>query len=311
MQLFGRKDRLKSLKLSVGVIGLGIMGGAMARALIGAGFAVCGYDPATAASRRMRRAGGAPLVSSTAVADRADVLVTSLPTSDALEDAVEAIARAKRRPAGRRVLIETSTLPLADKRRARTRLARAGWTALDCPISGTAVRLKERAWTIFASGDKRALERVGPVLEVFTDNVPYVGGYGDGIKMKFIANHLVAILNVASAEAITFARRMRLDPRRVLELFGASPVVGTGVLRLRGRFMVERRYRPATMKVEVWQKDMRVIGDMARAVGAPTPLFSACAPVFDEAMAQGYADADTASVYEVLGRAAGRARHAG
>jgi 3-hydroxyisobutyrate dehydrogenase-like beta-hydroxyacid dehydrogenase len=103
---------------------------------------------------------------------------------------------------------------------------------------------------------------------------------------------------------------MRLDPRRVLELFGASPVVGTGVLRLRGRFMVERRYRPATMKVEVWQKDMRVIGDMARAVGAPTPLFSACAPVFDAAMAQGYADADTASVCEVLARAARRSRRA-
>jgi putative dehydrogenase len=59
MQLLGSKDRLKGRKLSVGVIGLGIMGGAMAKALIGAGFAVCGYDPATAASRRLRRAGGA------------------------------------------------------------------------------------------------------------------------------------------------------------------------------------------------------------------------------------------------------------
>jgi 3-hydroxyisobutyrate dehydrogenase-like beta-hydroxyacid dehydrogenase len=284
------------------------MGGAMAEALLAAGFSVCGYDPAPSASRRFKRAGGLARISSTAVANDADVLITSLPTSSALDEVVDRISRANRRAGGRRVLIETSTLPLADKRRARSRLARAGWTALDCPISGTAVRLKERAWTIFASGDKRAVARVRPVLQVFTDNVPYVGGYGDGTKMKFIANHLVAILNVASAEALTFARRMRLDPRRVLELFGASPVVGTGVLRLRGRFMVERRYRPATMRVEVWQKDMRVIGDMARKVGAPTPLFRACAPVFDEAMAQGYADADTASVYEVLARAARRAR---
>ena len=64
--------------------------------------------------------------------------------------------------------------------------------------------------------------------------------------------------------------------------------------------MVKRRYRPATMKVAVWQKDMRVIGDMARAVGSPTPLFSACGPVYDAAMAQGYGDADTASVCAVL-----------
>jgi len=272
----------------------------MAEALLAAGFEVCGYDPAPAACRRLRRAGGRALESSLAVANEAGLLIVSLPSSAALADAVDAISQAKRR-SGPRVVVEMSTLPVADKQRARTRLARAGWTALDCPISGTAVRLKERAWTIFASGDRRACARVRPVMEVFTDNIPYVGKYGNGTRMKLIANHLVAILNVASAETITFARRMGLDPRKVLKLFGSSPVVGTGVLRLRGRFMVERRYKPATMKVEVWQKDMRVIGDMARAVGAPTPLFSACAPVFDRAMALGYGDADTASVCEVLG----------
>jgi len=296
---------------ALGVIGLGIMGGAMAEALVAAGFPVCGYDPGPAARRRLERAGGRPLSSSTAVANEADTLLTSLATSAALADAAEQLARAARPPGTRRrIIIETSTLPVADKEHARVRLARAGFAVLDCPISGTAVRLKERLWTIFASGDRRVCARVRPVLQVFTDNIPYVGAYGNGSKMKFIANHLVAILNVASAEAITFARRMGLDARQVLELFGPSPIVGTGVLRLRGGFMVERRYRPATMKVEVWQKDMRVIGEMARAVGSPTPLFDACVPVFDEAMRQGYADADTASVYEVLRRAAPRRRRA-
>src|SRR5262245_35022549 len=293
---------------ALGVIGLGIMGGAMAEALVAAGFPVCGYDPGPAARRRLERAGGRPLSSSTAVANEADTLLTSLATSAALADAAEQLARAARPPGTRRLIIETRTLPVADKEHARVRLARAGFAVLDCPISGTAVRLKERLWTIFASGDRRVCARVRPVLQVFTDNIPYVGAYGNGSKMKFIANHLVAILNVASAEAITFARRMGLDARQVLKLFGPSPIVGTGVLRLRGGFMVERRYRPATMKVEVWQKDMRVIGEMARAVGSPTPLFNACVPVFDEAMRQGYADADTASVCEVLRRAARRGR---
>jgi putative dehydrogenase len=291
----------KSSKPPVGIIGLGIMGGAMAETLLAAGFAVCGYDPAPAAARRLRRAGGRPLDSSAAVATEAGILISSLATSAALHAAVDGICRAKRRTGARRIVIETSTLPMADKQQARARLAHAGTIALDCPISGTAARLKERAWTIFASGDKRAYARVRPVLDALSDNVRHVGGYGNGMKMKLAANHLVAILNVASAETLTFARKMGLDPRQVLELFGASPIIGTGVLRLRGRFMVERRYRPATMKVEVWQKDMRVIGAMARAVGSPTPLFSACVPVFDRAMAQGYGDADTASVFEVLG----------
>jgi 3-hydroxyisobutyrate dehydrogenase-like beta-hydroxyacid dehydrogenase len=275
----------------VGIVGLGIMGGAMAEALLAAGHEVCGYDPAPAALRRFKRAGGLPLDSSP------EVLITSLPSSAALDDAVDRICRAKRRSG---VLIEMSTLPIADKERARRRLAKAGIVALDCPVSGTAVRLKERTWTIFASGERRACARVRPVLTVLADNIPYVGVYGNGMRMKLIANHLVAILNVASAEALAFARRMRLDPRRVLEVFGPSPVVGTGVLRLRGALMIARRYRPPTMKVEVWQKDMRIIGDMARALGARTPLFNACGPIFDAALAAGYGDADTASVYEVL-----------
>jgi putative dehydrogenase len=162
------------------------------------------------------------------------------------------------------------------------------------------VRLKERAWTIYASGPKTAYERVRPVFQVFTDNLPYIGRFGHGTRMKFVANHLVAILNVATAESLTFARKMGLDAKAVHALVGASSVIGTGVYRLRGDFMVQRRYLPATMKVEVWQKDMQVIGDMARAVDAPVPLFSNCVPLYNAAMALGLAQSDSASVCEVF-----------
>ena len=292
-------------KPTVGVIGLGIMGGAMAEALLASGYTVVGYDVRPEARQRLKRAGGKPLTSSTAVAESADILITSLATVAALNDAVEQIASARRtenRP--RAIVIETSTLPIEDKERALRALQRAGMSLLDCPISGTAVRMKEGAWTIFVSGREADAKRVQPVLEVFTRNAPYVGDFGNGTKMKFIANHLVAIHNVAIAESLTFARKMGLDPQQVLDLFSSSPVIGTGVFRLRGKFMVDRKYQPATMKVEVWQKDMQVIGDMARAVGCPTPLFSACAPIYNAAMAQGLGQHDTASVAEVLGEMA-------
>ena len=271
----------------------------MAEAFLAAGYAVYGYDPVTSAAQRLKRAGGKPLDSVTEVAERADILITALASAAALDEAVEDICRSRKR---RRLLIEMSTLPLADKRRARARLARARVIALDCPVSGTAVRLKERTWTIFASGAKAACARVQPVLAVLSDKVPYVGTYGNGTRMKFIANHLVAILNVASAETLLFARRMGLTARRVLDVLGPSPIVGTGVMRLRGELMAKRRYRPPTMKVAVWQKDMRIIGEMARAAGAPTPLFDACAPIFTAALRQGFGEADTAAVYEVLDR---------
>ena len=290
----------------IGVIGLGIMGGAMAEVLLAQGYKVTGYDVVPSARRRLARAGGRPLASAAAVARSADVVITSLATVKALEDVTGQIAGAGRRGRGARpVVIETSTLPLTDKARALQRLQESRITALDCPISGTAVRLRERAWTIFASGPRAAFRRVRPVLEVFTDRVPYCGPFGNGSKMKFAVNHLVAILNVATAESLAFGRKMGLDPRQLLELFGPSPIVGTGVYRLRGAMMARRRYRPPTMKVEVWQKDMQVIGDMAKSVDCPVPLFTACAPLYSAAMAQGYSQSDTASVHEVLARMAG------
>ncbi len=290
----------------IGVVGLGIMGGMMAEALCAAGYTVVGYDPVAAARARLRKAGGRALASAAVVAQTADVVIASLAKASVLEDVVKEITTAKRNNNREPlVVIETSTLTMADKERAQMALALAGMHTLDCPISGTAVRMKDGAWTIFASGAPVHYKRIKPVLNVFTKNVQYVGAYGNGTKMKFIANHLVAIYNCAIGESMTFARKMKLDPQQVWDLFSSSPVLGNGVFKLRGKQMVEQNYLPATMKVEVWQKDMQVIGDMAKSVDCPTPLFTACAPIYTTAMAQGLAQQDTASVCEVLGRMAG------
>lgn len=294
------------MKTTVGVIGLGIMGSAMAQELIRHGHPVVGYDTDRGCMKRLRKMGGRAVGSAAEVAALADTVISSLATSGALAATVASIAAAGR-SAGRKlpVLIETSTLPLADKTNALSVLRRVGMPVLDCPISGTAQRLEQRAWTIYCSGSRAAYKQVAPLLAVFTDSVPYVGIFGNGTKMKFAANHLVAIYNVACAESVALARKMGLDPRDMLALFGPSPVIGSGVMRLRMPFMIARQYLPATMKVEVWQKDMQAIGDMAKSVHCPTPLFSACAPIYSAAMAQGLALQDTASVSEVLFAMAG------
>ena len=296
------------MKPVMGVIGLGIMGGAMAEVLLEAGYQVSGFDPKPAALRRLKKAGGTVLSSAAAVAEQSDLVIVSLATARALAVVVAelAAARPKRKP----IIIETSTLPIADKDAAAAALANAGMRTLDCPISGTAVRLKQGAWTIFVSGDAATARKAKDIFAEFTSNAPYVGAFGNGMRMKFIANHMVAIHNVAVAESLTFARKMGLDAQQVWDLFATSPVIGNGVFKLRGKFMVDRNYLPATMKVEVWQKDMQVIGDMAKAVNCPTPLFSACGPIFNAAMAQGLSQHDTASVCEVLDAMAGGTKKA-
>jgi 3-hydroxyisobutyrate dehydrogenase-like beta-hydroxyacid dehydrogenase len=255
--------------------------------------------------------GGRSLASAAAVAKAADILILSLATSSALTNVSAEIASslATSRKSKRKVLmIDTCTLPIADKEAAQAVLSRAGATMLDCPISGTAVRMKEGSWTIFVSGPEAPCKKALPILQVFTKKTPHVGAFGNGSKMKFIANHMVAIYNVAYGETMTFARKMGLDAQQVWDLFATSPVIGNGVFKLRGKFMVDRKYLPATMKVEVWQKDMQVIGDMAKSVDCPTPLFTACVPIYNAAMGQGLSQHDTASVCEVIDQMAGGTR---
>jgi putative dehydrogenase len=290
----------------IGIIGLGIMGDAMAQALLAGGHRVTGYDVSAEAKKRFKAAGGRLLASAAAVGDASDIVIVSLATSKALAATVESLATCKPRADTRAlVVLETSTLPLEDKNAALAALRKVGIQVLDCPISGTGVRMKERAWTFFCSGAKAGYQRVEATLRVFTDKIPYVGAFGNGTKMKYAANHLVAIYNVAYGESVALARKMGLDPQDVVDLFANSPVLGTGVMRLRMPFMVDRQYTPPTMKVEVWQKDMQVIGDMAKSVDCPTPLFTACASIYTAAMAQGLDQHDTASVAEVYASMAG------
>lgn len=115
----------------------------------------------------------------------------------------------------------------------------------------------------------------------------------------------MAIYNVAYAERVTLCRRMGLDPAVALQHMGHSPYIGAGAMRLRVPFMIARQYEPATMKMVLWQKDMQVIGDMARAVNCPTPLLEACRPLYTAALAMGVAEADTAATADVLARLAG------
>lgn len=290
----------------IGFVGLGIMGSAMAEHLLNSGFAVVGYDIEPKARNRLKSWGGKPLGSVQGVFQHADIIITSLPSGQALKTVTDEMALEFAGDKGlQKVLIETSTLPIQDKEACAKKLKSVGIVALDCPIIGTVSHLKNRLWTIYASGPKKTYQDILPLLREFTDDTPYLGAYGSGTKMKLAANHLVAIYNVAYAESVTLARKMGLDPRDVLQHFGNSPILGTGVMRSRMAMMVERNYAPPTMKVEVWQKDMGIIGDLAKTLNCPTPLFSASADIYTAAMAQNLAREDTAATAEVLASMAG------
>jgi putative dehydrogenase len=288
-------------KGAVGVIGLGIMGGAFARNLKAAGWRVIGYDPDPKACRASARAGIEIAKSAMELAAAAPVIITSLPSAKALHETAVAIARGR---AKSRIVVEASTFSLDDKLKAERTLRAAGHTMLDCPISGTGSQAVVKDIVVYASGDPRAIRRVKPMFADIGRGVHDLGAFGNGSRMKYVANLLVAINNVASAEAMVLGMKAGLDPKSIYETIktGAG---NSRVFELRGVKMVADRYDEATMKISVWQKDMDVIGEFAKELGVPTPLFSATGPIYDRAIKTGHASDDTAVVCAVLEEMAG------
>jgi 3-hydroxyisobutyrate dehydrogenase-like beta-hydroxyacid dehydrogenase len=281
---------------TVGVIGLGIMGGAFAQNLATAGWRVIGYDLDPKRRRVLAKAGVEIVDGASAVVTTAPVIITSLPNPRALHDTVKAIVAAK---APERVIIEASTFTLDDKLKAECALAKGGHVMLDCPVSGTGAQARTKDLIIYASGDPAAIRRVRPVFADIARATHDLGAFGNGSRMKYVANLLVAINNVAAAEAMVLGMKAGLDPQVVHDMVTAG-AGNSRVFELRAPMMVKGRYDDATMKLSIWQKDMAVIGDFAKKLGCPVPLFAATKPVYSAALASGFGAQDTAAVCAVL-----------
>jgi len=288
----------------VGSIGLGIMGGAFARHLLSEGFNVTGFDIDPKRRAALKKLGGKPAATAAAVSGACPVLVTSLPSLAAVDAAFFSkggiVANAKRGT----VLIETSTLPLAKKHEIRERCAGRGITVLDCPVSGTGAQAANRDIAIYASGERKAYAKAEAALKGFSRSVYYCGAYGNGSKLKYVANLLVTIHNVSTAEAMVMGLKSGLD----LELLYKVIKDGAGTSRMfevRGPLMIKGDYSKATMKVDVYKKDIDIIEAFAADLHCPVPLFETSKPFYAAAYAQGRALEDTAAVCAVLEQMAG------
>jgi L-threonate 2-dehydrogenase len=281
---------------TVGIIGLGIMGGAIARNLVERGWRVIGFDIDAARRAELARSNVAIASDVRQVVRDAPIIMTSLPSPAAVEQVAQAIADSGQPP---RIVIELSTLAIDDKLRFEAILNKAGHIALDCPLSGTGAQASNRDLVVYASGDSDAIARCTRLFSDFARQSADLGKYGNGSRMKFIANHLVAIHNVATAEAMILAERAGLDPNMVVEMVGPG-AGGSRMFQMRAPMMVKGVYEPATMKVSTWQKDMAIIAAFARDLGCATPLFALTQPIYAKALDMGLGDQDTAAVFEVL-----------
>lgn len=284
---------------TIGVIGLGIMGGAMARNLVKAGFSVVGYDVDATACDRAAKGSIAIASSASEVAARAQTIMTSLAVTKAVYATAEVLAFAG---VEKRTIIEASTLQLEDKLAVGEILGKAGHTVLDCPMLGSGPHAENRELIVYASGDSATLKRLDPVFAAIGRKVFDMGAYGNGSRMKLVTNHLVAIYNVAAAEAMVLGMQAGLDPFRIVEVISAG--MSGRVFEFRAPMVANNHYEPPTMKIDVWQKDMAAIGALGQSVGAPLPVFNATRAIYDAAQAAGQGSLDVISTARVLERMA-------
>jgi L-threonate 2-dehydrogenase len=284
---------------AVGMVGLGIMGSAMAQHLLDSGATVLGYDVDAERVRELERRGGTALTSVREAAERADVVITSLPGVQAAVDVCAELAAG----AGEAlVVVETSTLPHEVKQTCRELLAAAGSALLDCPLSGTGAQARTRDVVVYGSGDEAAFERARPVMETFSRSVRYLGAFGSGSTMKLVANLLVSVHNAATAEAFALGEAAGLDPQQIYDTIrdGAGNSV---IFDKRGQLMVDRAYLPATAKVSMFVKDTGLIAEFAERLGLELPVLAATRPLYDRAVQRGLGDADAAALLETMGPA--------
>jgi len=283
-------------KSRIGIIGLGIMGLAYARNLVKAGYQVSGFDICQDQGKALDKCGGVSVSGLGDLAAQSDVIFMALASNNALIKCVDDLEKAAL--AGK-IFCEMGTFSLSQKMLVHDRLEPLGATVLDCPVSGTGGQAAVGDLSVYLSGKEDIAKKLYPVFSAIARDVRYVGPYGTGIKLKLVANLLVTIHNLATAEALLLAKKSDLD----LEMVYDAICQGGGTSRMfevRGKMMIEEQYEPATMKHEVFAKDLKLIVDQAAKSNCPIPLTASSLPFYYAALSQGRGKEDTASLYGVL-----------
>ena len=261
------------------------------------GFQVVGY--CRRGSPELEAAGGSVAGSPADVAAQCDALISILPDVQAVSEVVLGEEGTVRTITGGMVHIEMSTIDVGEKGRIRDAVRAHGGDLLDCPISGSPGMVEPRLATTFASGDPESIDSVRPVLDAISGPWVYAGAFGNGARLKYVANLLLAVHTVAAAEAIVLAEQNGLDLDLVQRTLDSS-IASSAIWKQRGPVMRKREWLPAAGPIETLRPILEQIEACAAASCTPTPTFDAAKAVFDQAVADGWGDLDIAAVHDQL-----------
>ncbi len=281
----------------IGLIGLGAVGWPLAESLIEQGFEVVGYRRSSMAE--FEKAGGIAAKSPRDVAGQCDIVMTCVPNNEAVRDVMEGDNGVL--AAGREglVVIDLNTLRPAQKEEVRVATEKAGAVLLDAPFSGTPKMVRERVAIMFISGDELAYNRTKHVFDAMSGKTFYLGEFGAGTKMKLVANSLVGIHIVATAEAMAFGLKAGLDPQTMIDLLTPS-AAGSLQFQVRAPMIKDKAFEPALASSALLDKDLDTIVHFADDIGATVALTRKAAEYMARTRGTALANKDCASVFEII-----------
>lgn len=288
---------------TLGFVGLGVMGGGIARRLLAAGHTVHGYN--------RTREKAAPLVEQgliledtpRAVAERAEVTFSMVTNVAALRAIAEGDDGVVAGLGPGKVWVDSSTAAPAVSRELAERVRETGAEMLDAPVSGSVSTLEEGRLSIMVGGPEEAYERVKPYLLDIGPTVHRVGGNGQALLLKIAINLSLHVQMVAFCEGLLLAEKDGIDKETAVEVM-LNSVIASPMLKYRGPFVLEMPDE-AWFDVDMMQKDMLLALEAGRQLDVPMPTTAASNELLTAARGMGLARQDFAVVYEVLAELAG------
>jgi 3-hydroxyisobutyrate dehydrogenase-like beta-hydroxyacid dehydrogenase len=283
---------------TIGFVGVGKIGLPISENLIKSGRRVVGYRRHSLAD--FEKIGGVPALSAADVGAQADIVLSCLPSTEALDDVVHGphgLVETARRG---QIVIELGSHPVPDKKRQIEPLAQKGAIFIDGEVSGTPGMVSAKKGVIYLAGDAAACKKVEPVVAGFADSCLYFGEFGAASRVKLVNNLLVAINIAATAEAMALGLKAGVDVPLMIKAIAAGSG-GSTQFGIRAPWMAERRFQPVQGSVPGLQHYFGMIDDFAKSVGAATPLLDSVVPLYQRFMDMGLANNDVAAMIDVLG----------
>lgn len=285
---------------AIGIIGLGLVGSALAELLLARGYAVIGCDIDPARNAALAAKGGEAVSTPADVAARCNRILLSLLTTAIVRQVVEGedgILSAARRPS---CILDTTTGDPDGTAALAGRLTGQGVAYLDATISGSSAQIRRREGTFMVGGAPESFARHRDLLAVFSDRVYHLGPAGSGSRAKLASNLVLGLNRLVLAEGLVFAERLGLDLPVFLEVLKHSPAY-SAAMDVKGRQMIEGDFS-AVARLRQHLKDVELILDCARRAGQELPLSDVHRDLLVHAVAAGDGDLDNAAVIRELRR---------